>query len=231
MIRVFPDAAAAAVALAARVAAEAARAITARGACRIALSGGTTPVALYRVLAAEYRGRVDWARVTLLLADERAVPVGAAERNDQLVRETLAAPLGMADGQLVPMRAEAGDPDAAARDYERELGTPLDLLLLGLGPDGHVASLFPHRDAVLERERRVVVEHRSPKPPPTRLTLAPRAIAEAREVCVLVTGVDKAHAVAQALGGRATALECPGVLVATRDWYIDRDAASLRAPA
>ena len=229
MIRVFSDLAAAAEALAARVAAEAAAVLQVRPEFRLGLSGGDTPVALYRVLASDrWRGRIDWARAALLLADERAVPAGAAERNDRLIRDTLLRPLGIAEARLKPMRAEADDLDAAAREYERELESPLDLLLLGAGPDGHIASLFPRRAAVDERERRVVAVLDSPKPPPCRLTLTPRAIAEARLVCVLAAGEAKAAAVARALGGSATPGECPAVLVAERDWYIDRAAGSLR---
>jgi 6-phosphogluconolactonase len=229
MIRVFPDPPAAAAALAARVAAEAAAAIATRGAFRLALSGGTTPRLLYQLLASEWRDRIDWKNTTLLLADERAVPEGSQERNDTLVRETLVVPLGIADGQLLSMHAEVADLETAARDYEQVLEPPLDLLLLGLGPDGHVASLFPGHTTVLDREHRVLVERNSPKPPPVRLTLAPRAIDEARTVCTLVTGEDKADAVAKALGGTTPALDCPGSLVAHRDWYLDRPAASRRA--
>ena len=229
VIRVFPDLPAAAAGLAARVASEAAAAIAARGAFRLGLSGGETPVALYRLLASpEWRRRVDWSRTVLLLADERAVPADAPERTDRLVRETLIEPLGAPAEVLRPMRAEAGDLESAAREYEAELGEPLDLLLLGAGPDGHIASLFPGRAAVDERVRRVVVVRDSPKPPPERLTVTPRVLAEARSVCVLAAGEGKAAAVAAALGGRATAEACPAVLVAERDWYLDRAAASRR---
>ena len=226
MIHVFPDLAAAAEALAARVAAEAAEAIAARGEFRLALSGGETPVALYRALASgTWRSRVDWARCVLLFADERAVPAGAPERTDRLVRDTLLRPLRIDDAQMRSMRGEADDLDAAAREYEREVLAPIDLLLLGAGPDGHIASLFPGGAAVGECERRVVAVLDSPKPPARRLSLAPRALAEARGVCVLAAGEGKAAAVARALGGRVPPAECPAALVAKRDWYIDRAAA------
>ena len=229
MIRVFPDLAAAAQALAARVAAEARASIAARAGFRLAVSGGETPVALYRALAsAAWRDRIDWTRVVLLFADERAIPAGAAERTDRLVRETLLAPLGLPATILRPIRAEADDLEAAALEYERELQEPADLLLLGAGPDGHIASLFPGGATLDERVRRVVAVFDSPKPPPRRITLTPRAIDEARVVCVLAAGNGKALAVARALGGRAMVADCPAVLVAGRDWYIDRDANAQR---
>ncbi len=232
MVRVFPDLNAAATALAARVAAEAATAIAARGELRLGLSGGETPLALYRVLASEaWRGRVDWSRVVMLFADERAVPRGAPDRNDRLVREALVVPLGLREARLEPMRGEADDLDAAAREYERAVASPIDLLLLGVGVDGHIASLFPRHPAVGERRHRVVAVLDSPKPPPRRLTLTPRAIDEARVVCVLTAGEAKAAAVAKALEPSASADECPAALVAQRDWYVDRAAASGRAQA
>ena len=232
MIHLFPDLAAAAQSLAARVATEAAAAIAARGEFRLGLSGGETPVALYRALTAEaWRARVDWSRCVLLFADERAVPVDAPERTDRLVRETLLRPLAIEESRLRPMRAEADDLNAAARDYEREVSVPIDLLLLGAGADGHIASLFPGGVAVGERERRVMAVFDSPKPPPRRLTLAPRAIAEARSVCVLATGEAKALAVATALSRRVPPATCPAVLVAERDWYLDRAAGTPRGAA
>jgi 6-phosphogluconolactonase len=232
VLRIFPDSHAAVAALAARVASEAGSAIAARGAFRLGVSGGETPVALYRLLASEaWRDRIEWRRVVVLFADERAVPVGAPERNDRLVRETLARPLGLSEVQLCSMRGEAADLDAAARAYEREVAAPVDLLLLGVGPDGHVASLFPGRAAVGERNRRVMAVLDSPKPPPGRLTLTPRAIDEARVVCVLTVGDAKASAVAKALAPGADAGECPAALVAARDWYVDRAAAAARTTA
>jgi len=230
LIRIFPDLDAATAALAARVASEAAWAIAARGEFRLGLSGGETPVTLYRLLASdEWRGRIEWVRTTLLFADERCVPVGGPERNDRLVRETLATPLAIPEARIRPMRGEADDPDAAARDYERVVSSPIDLLLLGMGPDGHIASLFPGGRAVLERERRVVAVLDSPKPPPRRLTVTPRTIGEARAVCVLAGGEAKALAAASALDGRVGPAECPAAWVAARDWYLDRAAASRRS--
>ena len=227
MIRVFADSAGAAAALAERMVLAAHEAIAERGEFRVALSGGETPVTLYRLLAsAAWRERIEWRRCVLLLADERAVPVGDAARTDRLVRETLLEPLGLAATALRSMRAEAADLDGAAREYETHLAVPIDLLLLGTGPDGHIASLFPHAAAVMESERRVVAIHDSPKPPPERLTVTPRVLAEARAVCVLTAGEGKAAAVARALDPRTRAEDCPAALVREGEWYIDLAAAS-----
>lgn len=227
MIQVFPDPASAVAALAGRIAAEAGVAIGLRGEFRIALSGGETPVALYRLLStAEWRDRIEWRRSVLLFADERAMAVGAPGRTDRLVFDALLEPLRLPASLLRPMRGEAADLETAARDYEPELANPLDLLLLGAGPDGHIASLFPNAPALSEAERRVIPVYDSPKPPPRRITLAPRSIAEARNVCVLAAGEAKAQAVASALDPATRVQECPAALVRDRDWYIDRAAAS-----
>ena len=209
MIRVYPDPAAAHSALADRMVSEASRAIAVRGEFRVALSGGTTPVALYRALAsAAWRERIEWQQCVLLLADERAVPVALDVTH------------------LRSMRAEAEYLNAAALEYEQQVRLPIDLLLLGAGPDGHIASLFPHAPAVSEFVRRVVAVTDSPKPPPRRITLTPRAIGEARSVCVLALGEGKSHAVSRALDPATSAAECPAALVRERDWYVDRAAAA-----
>ena len=229
MIRVFPDPAAALSALAERIVSEAGGAIALRGEFRIALSGGTTPVTLYRMLAsAAWRERIEWSRCVLLFADERAVPVGDADRTDRLVREMLLEPLALDVTGLRSMRAESEDLDAAALEYEEQVRLPIDLLLLGAGPDGHIASLFPHAPALTESVRRVVAVTASPKPPPRRITLTPRAIGEARSVCVLALGEGKSNAVSRALDPATSAQECPAALVRDRDWYIDAAAAARR---
>src|SRR5205823_8567659 len=105
------------------------------------------------------------------------------------------------------------------------LEQPLDLLLLGIGEDGHIASIFPGSAAVTERSRRVLAVADSPRPPPRRLTVTPRTIDEARGVAVLVTGSSKAAAVAAALDGKGDATPCPARLVRGRDWYLDAVAA------
>lgn len=227
MIHVLPTLADAAEAVASRLAGACADAIAARGAFRWALSGGTTPVPLYRLLASPtWRPRLDWPRVRVLFADERAVPPDAPDSNYARVRELLIEPLDLDEAQVPRMKGEATDLDAAAREYECELESPADLVLLGMGADGHVASLFPGGDAVEETARRVVAVMNSPKPPPRRLTVTPRTLGEARARLVLCAGSDKAAAAARALGGRAAPRDCPAVMVADGDWYIDQAAAA-----
>jgi 6-phosphogluconolactonase len=224
--RVVSDAAALAAAAADAVLAHAARAIAARGAFRVAVPGGRSPRGMLAVLADTPADTLDWSRVTVLFADERAVPLRDPESNYRLVEEALLEPLGDRAPRVLRMAADAGDLQAAAREYETELAAPLDLLVLGIGEDGHVASLFPGTPLVLERVRRVAVVTDSPKPPARRLTLTPRAIAEARGVLVLASGAGKAVAVAAALAPHADPRRVPAALARAGEWLVDREAAA-----
>ena len=229
MIRVFEGAELLARAAAARIAETAASTIAAHGRFRIALSGGTTPRRLYQILGGpEYRERVLWARVEILFADERAVPPDDPESNYRLVRESLVEPAGILETRVRRMRGDEADLERAAWEYETALEERLDLVLLGIGEDGHTASLFPGSPALGEIERRVVAVV-APKPPPLRLTITPRVIREAAELLVLASGAGKAEAVALALEGPEHAV--PAGLARHGNWYLDRDAAKgLRRP-
>jgi len=214
-------------AVAGRIAAIAAEAVATRSRFDLGLSGGRTPVALYRRLAAEpWRSRVDWARAEVWFADERAVPPDDPESNYRLVRETLVAPLGLDAGRVHRMRGEDPDLESAARDYDAELTEPLDALVLGVGEDGHIASIFPGSPLTMERTRKVAAVLEAPKPPPRRLTITPRVIREARAVLVLATGAAKARAVAQALEGAADIRHLPARMLREYEWFIDRAAAA-----
>ncbi|MFM8331198.1 MAG: 6-phosphogluconolactonase [Candidatus Methylumidiphilus sp.] len=170
----------------------------------LALSGGSTPQRLYRLLAsAEWRGQIDWHRLHLFLADERFLPLDHADSNFHMLTETLLDPLAAAGvaipaANLHPMPTD-GSVEDSARRYEAELrqffgAAPprFDLIILGMGPDGHTASLFPGH--VHAAGPWVLPVHDSPKPPPTRLSLSLQLINHARQVWFLVTGQDKAAA-------------------------------------
>ncbi len=231
MIHVFGDASALARAAAETIADAAARAIRERGRFDLGLSGGRTPEATYRALAsAPLAGRVDWTRVRVYFADERALPPQDPASNFRLARETLIDPARIPPANVHRMKGDYADLAAAAEEYEAHLTGPLDLLILGVGEDGHTASLFPGSPLVDETTRRVAVVADSPKPPARRLTLTPRAIAEARRVLVLATGAGKAGPVARALEGDANPREVPARLLRDREWYLDREAASGLAP-
>lgn len=224
--RVFRDPAAVARAAAQTVAAAAARAIAGRGVFRIGLSGGRTPELLYRLLASpEFRDRVDWPRVHALFADERDAPPTEPESNYWWIRKLLLERVGVPPGSVHRMKADAVDLDQAARDYEPAVSEPIDLLVLGLGEDGHTASLFPGSPLLEEGGRRVAAVHDSPEPPPRRITLTPRAIAEAREVLVLATGAGKASAVGRALAREGETRACPARLLRDGEWLLDEAAA------
>ncbi len=230
MTSTFPDAERVAEAAAERVEGAAREALRARGTLRLGLCGGGTPRRLYQILAGEpYRSRIDWPRARIYFADERALPSDDPESNYRLVRETLIAPLGLSSDQVFRMKGEEPDLDAAAAQYEALLGGPLDLLILGVGEDGHVASLFPGSPLLRETVRRVAAVHDSPKPPGRRLTLTPRALLEAGKVLVLATGAEKAAAVARALDPATAPEECPAALVRGAEWLLDRAAAARRA--
>lgn len=170
-----------------------------RGRFRMALSGGGTPGTLYRLLAAEpYRSRMPWEKTQVYWGDERHLPPGDPGRNDTGVIPLLAA-AGVPEAQIHPVPYVAGDPDAAARQYEAVLVAQrhpieplLDLILLGMGTDGHTASLFPGTPALLEERRLVVAntaiyEDRYPE----RITLTFPALAAIEVAMFLVTGLSK----------------------------------------
>lgn len=179
---------------------------------RVALAGGTTPQALYELLAsAEYRNRVAWEQVSFFFGDERAVPPDHPDSNYRAADDALFRPLDISDKNIYRMKAEMPDLDAAAADYERELraafeGEPVpsfDLIFLGMGPDGHTASLFPGSPALAERKRLVVPVTDAPKPPLRRFTLTIPVLNAAKLVLFMATGADKAQSLREVLQGTA----------------------------
>ncbi len=208
------------------IAAEVADAIAQRGTCALALSGGHTPRPVYEALAAApSAGAVDWGRVEVFFADERGVPPAHPDSNYRMAAEALLDRVPLVGTRVHRMAAERGDRDAAAREYERLLPAALDLLLLGMGPDGHTASLFPLAPALRERDRRVVPSE-APFPPAPRLTVTPPVIARARRVAVLVAGAEKAAVLARALAGPLAPRELPVQLAADGCWFLDEAAAA-----
>jgi 6-phosphogluconolactonase len=189
----------------------------------LALAGGSTPAPVYRALAD--LDDVPWARVEIFFGDERAVPPNHPESNFRMARETLLEPAGLPEERVHRMEAERADRDRAADDYARTLPARLDMLLLGVGSDGHTASLFPGAPTLRERERLVV-----PAGPPAeggmwRLTVTPPVLEAAAHVFVLARGPDKAEAVARALEGGWAPEECPAQLVRGGAWLLDAGAA------
>lgn len=205
---------------------------------RVALSGGRTAEALYRVLADRdrYGSAVSWARVRFFWSDERWVPPNDPASNHDLARRCLLDPLGVSREQVHPVPTWLADPSAAASTYERtlaegvEAGTPpLDWVLLGLGEDGHTASLFPGASALAERERWVLGIEDSPKPPPQRVTLTWPLIGRARAVHLLAAGASKRQAVADGLGAPNNLARYPThgtrLGAAQAHWWLDAAAA------
>jgi 6-phosphogluconolactonase len=187
-----------------RVAAIVSETVARRNGCAMVLSGGSTPRALYgRLARPPHRYAPWWQRVDLFWSDERAVPPDHAESNYRMARETLIDPLSLAEARVHRMRGEAADLGRAADQYEQELrsvvidssgGMPvLDLVLLGLGTDGHTASLFPGSPALHVADRAVTVT--DVPGIGRRLTLTFPALLAARAILVLVSGSAKAPAV------------------------------------
>ncbi len=208
----------------------AARAIHERGVFRLGLSGGRSPEPLYRELAGPMRDGVDWTRVQIFFADERDAPPTEPESNYWMVRKLLIEPAGIPPANVHRMRADATDLEAAAGEYDRQLAEPLDLLILGLGEDGHIASIFPGSPLVEERIWRVAAVFDSPKPPPRRLTITPRVIDDAGHVVVIATGAEKAAAVARVLAPAGSPRDCPARLLGGRTWFLDRAALAPARP-
>ena len=211
-----------------------------RGSASLVLTGGGVGIAtLSAVRRSPARAAVDWRRVDVWWGDERFVAADDPERNERQAREALLDALDLDPSRVHPMGALGGpdgdDADAAAARYADELQAaappdhdvpPFDVLLLGMGEEGHTASIFPGSPAAHD-ERLVVGVHGCPKPPPTRVSLGFRALGGAREVWMLVAGGEKAPAVAMALSG-AGRIQVPAAGVAGHAgslWLLDEAAA------
>jgi 6-phosphogluconolactonase len=216
----------------------AAEAVAERGRFAVALAGGSTPKATYEVLARDHAKDVDWPNVHAFFGDERTVPPDHEDSNYRMAREALLDRVPI--GSVHRMRGEL-PPDEAATSYEEDLGqffggTPpvLDLVMLGIGEDGHTASLFPETPA-LEVTDRLVVANPVLKLDTTRLTLTVPVLNAAREVRFLVAGAGKAEALAEILEGDAEPHEYPAKLVHPPGgpiWMVDHAAArALHDPA
>ena len=208
---------------AAWMAGEVKRAVARSGRCALALSGGSTPRPAYERLATE--PAVPWDAVEVYFGDERAVPPTDPASNYRMARETLIERVGLPEGCVHRMEADDPDLEAAAARYAALLPDRLDVLVLGMGPDGHTASLFPRSPALRETKRKVVPAT-SPVPPVNRLTITPPVIASARRVSVITAGAAKAPLVAQVLQGPWRPEELPAQLAREGTWIIDRGAAA-----
>ncbi|MBA2458401.1 MAG: 6-phosphogluconolactonase [Gemmatimonadales bacterium] len=193
--------------------------------CSIALAGGSTPRPVYRRLADELPGREHWSRIDVFFGDERCVPPDDPASNYRMAREALLDRVPIAAAQVRRMEGERADRDAAARAYEAILPVRLDVLVLGLGADGHTASLFPGAPALAETRRRVLPV-RGPAAPLDRLTITPPVILDARLTLVLVAGEDKAEALARAIEGPYAPEHTPGQLARAGLWLADSAAAA-----
>ena len=198
---------------------------------RWALAGGNTPRHLYQRLACpEAAGAINWSRLYLFWGDERCVPAGHPQSNYRMVRESLLNHVPMPADNLFPIDGEL-ESERAAAEYSKTLGEePLDLVLLGMGEDGHTASLFPATPRLRE-ETRPVVATRSPIPPVERISLTLRTINAARRVVFLVVGESKAERLAQVMQQRRRPeATLPAAMVDPRSgelhWFVDCAAAS-----
>jgi 6-phosphogluconolactonase len=232
-------------------AAEAARLVTrivdvqaSRGSASVVLTGGDTGISvLLELRNSPARDAIDWAHVDLYWGDERFLPAGHPDRNETQAREALLDHVPVDQARVHPMAPSDGpygeDVDAAAEAYAallRGAARPedhgpvptFDVLLLGMGPEGHIASIFPSSPAGYETERTVVGVRGCPKPPPVRISMTLPAICGAAEVWLATTGTDKAAAVAMALGGGGpTQIPAAGGRGRRRTlWLLDRAAAA-----
>jgi 6-phosphogluconolactonase len=247
LVVVHQDASLLARAVAARLVTALVDAQAARGHASVVLTGGGIGIASLRELAASpARDAIEWDALDVWWGDERFLPTGHAERNETQAREVLLDAVDVDPARVRPMASSDGpdgdDVDAAAQRYAHALAAEarpedhsavpsFDVLLLGVGPDGHIASLFPESPALYD-ERLVIPVRGAPKPPSTRLSLSMAAINSAREVWLIAAGEEKSSPVRMALGG-AGSTQVPAAGAAGRvrtRWLLDRAAAS-RLPA
>lgn len=217
----------------------AADAIAQRGRFTIALSGGSTPRNLYTLIAANASATLPWNQMFFFWGDERHVPPDSPDSNYRMAKETLLTKVPIPSTNIFPVPAENPDAAVAAETYEQTLRKffvvapgefpRFDLILLGMGPDGHTASLFPET-AALEEKSRLVVANWVEKLGSSRITFTLPLLNAARCIAFLVSGTDKAAALHEVLEGKAPAEKYPSKLVQPREgkliWFVDRAAAS-----
>ena len=211
-------------------------AVAARGRCAVALSGGDTPRGLFRLLGSRFRAVVPWDRVHLFWGDERYVPADHPESNYRMARETLIDHIPCPAENIHRMPTQLSPAAAAASAYETALkrffsdddGPSFDLNILGIGADGHTASVFSGSPAVDERER-WVVESMTDAHPHRRLTLTLPALSYSTNIHVLVAGASKAHALQLALASDTDPHRCPAAGIRSIRgkvvWWVDAAAA------
>ena len=204
-------------AVAQRTAAAAAQAITARGIFHLVLAGGETPRRCYEKLRSL---AIDWAHVQLYIGDERCLPRGDAQRNDSMIRATLLEHIFIPQDNVHFIPSELGAL-AAAATYAAMLEqvATLDMVLLGMGEDGHTASLFPGNPAT-ESTALAVPVFNSPKPPPERVSFGMDTLSKSRQKLFLVAGAGKRNALEQMSRG----VLLPAARVKNAEWHIDRAA-------
>jgi len=212
-------------------------ALDARGIARIALAGGLTPRRLYAELASNHARNLDWSNVEFYFGDERNVPLDHPDSNFRMVNESLFQPLGIAPRRIFPIISpQQRDPEYDAENYERQLRAwssgpvpVLDLALLGMGEDGHFASVFPDTRAVEEQEHLVVVNP-VPKLHAHRLTLTFPMFEAARSICFLVIGDNKHDAFDSVRQATADTPTLRLTKARPTDWFIDRACAEGSSP-
>ena len=221
------------------VASTASEAVAERGRFTIALSGGSTPKNLYNLLATNARSSLPWDRMFFFFGDERHVPPTDPESNYRMANEAMLSKVPVAPGNVFRVEAEKPDAGAAATAYEQTLRKffaleagqipAFDLILLGMGPDGHTASLFPGTEALQEKSK-LFVANWVEKLKTHRLTLTLPVLNAARCVAFLVSGTDKAPVLKSVLEGDAPGEQYPAKLVRPAQgkliWLLDRAAAS-----
>lgn len=211
--------------------------ISEHGRFNLVLSGGETPKAIYKNISANYSDALPWDKVLFYFGDERYVPHTDTSSSYRMARESLLDMLPVSSENVFPMPTKFRRPQDAADDYERTLRSKFrgpwprfDLVLLGLGADGHTASLFPGSDALHEKEKWVSVAL-APDEPKTRLTLTLPAINHAANIFFIVTGEKKSPALRDAFSKDVDIDSCPAAAVRPHDgsliWWLDKSAASL----
>ena len=221
---IWPEAKAVAFAAAQLFSDSVTHAVTTRGVARVAISGGSTPKAMFALLAdpgQPFAASIPWTKLHLYWVDERCVPPTDAESNYRMTNEALLAKVPLPAAQVYRMEGEL-DPEEAASRYETVLRNSMklegaespafDLLLLGMGDDGHTASLFPHT-AALEEITRLVVANHVPQKDTWRITLTFPVINQARQVCFLIEGAAKTKVLGEVLTGPRDPERLPSQLI------------------